>query len=559
MSRTYTVSIYLLKEEVSEAREALREDAGELNQHAFSAGGAEGVVFVAPTEETEPDWVELLRPATRPPVEQRTHSPRAVLVLHTSGRWFAATFGQGRTLLDPRRYVRRFGLRVALNTVDPARLRSAQARTFNDYVLQTMRQVSRLSRVEALELDVERDLVTALGGILSDEALGRRIDGRDAVRLTAQLDAAGLVKKCSRLLTASKATRYKQEFPWIDTIEEVTDPEAIDELESRIAERLGQGKFTGVDLFPPELVTEEIVEYRVWPEHGGQVVIEPDGRLLRLAIPRVMSGKDARQALEHNRLVAQDASGSEVARWPFWDCLHAEVLHQATRVVLDDGRWYRVQKRFADNVDKFAAKLRPSGLRLPSAKREEQEGNYNARAAGDGGFALLDKRTIKLPNRSPIEACDLFSGSGHLVHVKRRKGGSSPLSHLIGQASVSATLLLDEREFRDGVRKELKQARAGFEQKLAEPALAADHPIVLALITNASATGKIADALPFFTKVFLRQNVRQLQDMGFEVFLDEIAVESPGPSKLPPRARRLKRSPTPAPRPGGRTGTRAKP
>ena len=30
--------------------------------------------------------------------------------------------------------------------------------------------------------------------------------------------------------------------------------------------------------------------------------------------------------------------------------------------MLDDGRWYRIEKRFADDVDAFTATLKPSGL-----------------------------------------------------------------------------------------------------------------------------------------------------------------------------------------------------
>jgi uncharacterized protein (TIGR04141 family) len=561
MAKTRTVSIYLLKSDVGQAREALRQDPGELTEHRFSAAGAEGVVYVAPTPESIPDWVEMLEPVTQPPVHVRSQSPRAVLVLNTAGRWFAVTFGYGRTLLEPGRYERRFGLRAALNTVDPGRLRSAQARTFNDYVLQTQRQVSRVSRVEALELDVERDLVTALGGSLSDEALGRRIDGRDAVRLTAELDAAELVKKCRQLLDESRRTRYRKEFPWIDTIEEVTDPEAIADLESRIAERLARRAFAGIDLFPPELVNDEIVEYRLSPSHGGRVVVEPDPQLLGLAIPHVMNGRAARAAVERHRLIGFDSSGTEVRRWPFWDCLHAEFVQDGMRVVLDDGRWYRIERRFANEVDRFAARLRASGLAFPLARREEREGDYNIRAAARGGFALLDKRTIRLPSRTPIEVCDLFGEHGHLVHVKRRKGGSSSLSHLIGQASVSARLLLDEPAFRAGMRGELKSAKPGYETKIAEPARAAEHPVVLALITNSAATRKVAESLPFFSKVFLRQNARQLQGMGFEVFIDEIAVEPAQVSRRRPRPARRRRAPTPppgdrVPEPGARATNR---
>jgi uncharacterized protein (TIGR04141 family) len=545
----HTLSIYLLKPDVTTAREALRSDLEELNEHAYTAAGAEGTLYVAPLQDNEPDWVALMRPATDPPVQARSQTTSAVLILHTAGRWFAVAFGYGRTMLDRTRYVRRFGLRVALNTVDPNQLRGAQARTFNDHALHTQRQISRLSRIDALELDVERDLVTALGGTLADEQLGRRIDGRDAARLTAQIDAQTLPDKCAQLLAQSQQTHYRTEFPWIDTIEEVVDPTEIADLEGRASERLGRRSFAEFDLFPPELVSDEVVAYRLWPTHGGQVVIEPDANLLGLAVHIPMDGPTARAAVQHHKLVGIDAAGDEVARWTFWECLHLQLAIDGRSVVLDDGRWYRIEKTFAEDVDAFASGLSASGLSLPAAGRDEAEGDYNARAAQDTGFALLDQKTITLPGRTAIEACDLFSADGHFIHVKRRKGGSGPLSHLIGQAAVSADLLLDEPNFRDALRDRLKAARPGFEQHVTEPARPADHSIVLALITNVAATGDVAGALPFFTKVFLRQNVRRLRNMGFAVFLDEIPVATPQVSSVPPRqARRRRRPTTPTPR-----------
>jgi len=545
MAPVHTLSIYLLKADVTGPGDALRPELDGLTEHTFTAGGqqGDGVLYVAASEEHEPDWVALLRPATQPPVQARSQSVSAVLVLPAAGRWFAITFGYGRTLLDPARYERRFGLKVALNAVDPSLLRGAQARTFNDHALHTQRQVSKLSRIDALELNVERDLVVALGGTLADVGLGRRIDGRHAARLTAELDAGMLAARCGELLAESRKTGYRADFPWIDTIEEVIDPAEVADLESRAAELLGRRSFSNFDLYPPELVSEEIVSYRTWPSHGGLVVVEPDANLLGLAVNVPMDGRTARIAVEHHKLVALDAQGDEVARWSFWDCLHLELIVSGRRVVLDDGQWYRVELAFADEIDAFAAGLSASGLTLPSAERDEKEGDYNARAATSAGYALLDQKTITLPGRTPIEACDLFGPAGQLVHVKRRKGGSSPLSHLIGQAAVSASLLLNEREFRDALRDRLAVAHPGFEALVEDPARAPNHPIVLALITNAAATGRAAAELPFFTKVFLRQNVRPLINMGFAVHVDEIAVAPPQVSSLPPSPTRRRRRP----------------
>jgi uncharacterized protein (TIGR04141 family) len=519
MPNVETITVYLLKGSVEAAADALRPAADNYSRHEVRAGETVGVVYVAEFEDKEPDWVRLLAPVTQPPVADYTSTTGALLVLSAEGRWFAITFGHGRHLLDPQMYVRRFGLRVALNAVDPARLRGAQARSFNDYALHTARQVSRLSGVEALELDLERDLVTSMSGSVLDTTLGKRVEGRDSVALTAEIDVEGFAGTCARLLRESERTAYKRHYPWIDRVEELTDAGEIEGFELAAASALGQLRFAEFDLFPPELLPEEIVQFQLFPGEGGLVVVEPDASLLRFPVRSTMDAASAKSALERYKLIGIDVNGGEVARWQFWECLHHEFQEGGHTIVLDGGRWYRVGQSFADQVEQFTQTLVSSGLALPAAVRGEAEGTYNERAATGGGMALLDKQLVRLAGQTGIEPCDLLSPNGHFIHVKHRKGGSGPLSHLFGQALVSAECLVGESEFREKLREKLNPQFAGL---ITEPPVASNHPIVLGLITKASVPGHPARHLPFFSKVYLRQTVRRLTSMSFDVYVDEI-------------------------------------
>jgi uncharacterized protein (TIGR04141 family) len=92
-----------------------------------------------------------------------------------------------------------------------------------------------------------------------DATFGKRVEGRDSVTLTAELDVEGFASNCARLLTESERTTYKRHYPWIDRVEELTDADEIEGLELAAANALGELRFTEFDLFPPELVPEEIV------------------------------------------------------------------------------------------------------------------------------------------------------------------------------------------------------------------------------------------------------------------------------------------------------------
>jgi uncharacterized protein (TIGR04141 family) len=546
-----SIGVYLLKPRVADGHEALREPELITATYQVSTGETTGMLYVADGDEHEPDWVRLLGGVSAPPLSRPRRTTSAVLMLGAAGRWFAIPFGaSGRSLLERGSYERDFGLKVALNGIDRERIRGAQARTFSDYVLHSQRQVSRLSDVEALEIDDRRDLVTALSGVLRDKEVGRRIDGRDAARLTADLDAAGLAPKCAELLALSEADSYADDFPWVGKIEEVRDPEEVATVERLAFEALGKREFALFDLYPPEFVADEIVEFGRWPGTRSTVIIEPGRELLKEPIRVPMSADQARQAVERYRLVALDRVGEEVDRWTYLECLHYETRHEGSVYVLDAGAWYRIELGLVEEVDKAIAGLRESGLKLPSAGRRQNEGEYNKVTAGRADLTLVDKKLVYVQGRSSVEPCDLLSDRNHLVHVKPCKGGSSPLSHLFAQATVSAECLLGEPAFREKFQAQLRKDAPTFALQLDEPIRAHEFSVVLALITDHAPTGAVARELPFFSRLTLRIAVQRLRNMRFKVYVDEIPrTQSVTPPTSGTRARRAPKAPTPR---GGR-------
>ena len=343
-----TISIYLLKSTINSARSALKDGIGDLREHTVEARETKGTLFVNEGENNPPDWARFLAGVTDPELLDRTRSLSAILILEAADRWFAITFGHARHLLDPDAYERDFGLLCALNGVNPERLRGAEARTFDDYALHTLRQLSRLSSLSSLELNTDRELVVSLAGQLEDEKLGNKVDGRDAVRLTAELEPSQLRTKCGELLRMSQLTGYRDRFPFFDTIKRVRDPEEIARLNGKAFTALGQRRLEGFDLFPPQILSEEIVVFRVAPAARGlTTVVEPDIRLLRypLGIPRSPAGAESQ--LRRFRLQGFDANGEMVDEWTFLKCLHWEIGEGDAVYVLDAGQWYRIEPALA--------------------------------------------------------------------------------------------------------------------------------------------------------------------------------------------------------------------
>jgi uncharacterized protein (TIGR04141 family) len=292
-------------------------------------------------------------------------------------------------------------------------------------------------------------------------------------------------------------------------------------------------------MYPPDILPESVVRFEVRQRRTWSRILEPGPQLFSKAIPHFLLPDQAEAAMRAIKLVGMDADDKQVADWSFWECLSWETDLDGHRVILHDGTWFQIKDTFRDEVDAFVRTLQPSGLVFPEWTPEDDEGEYNEAAAEEMGWALLDKRLIKLDGRSSVEPCDLVAPSGHTIHVKKRKGGSGPLSHLIGQAVVAGSLLKHDRDFRDAFRDRLREARSGLETIVTEPVDLSRLPVVLALITTGTRGARIGEALPFFTKVFLMQNVQRLRDSGYDVYLDAIAA---GPVPTGRAARTAKRT-----------------
>ena len=96
-------------------------------------------------------------------------------------------------------------------------------------------------------------------------------------------------------------------------------------------------------------------------------------------------------------------------------------------------------------------------MTLPTIRPFEKEGDYNQRVATEStSFGCLDAKCVSIGGGSnKIEICDLLRASGQFIHVKKLKG-SATFSHLLNQAKVSATLLLEDSDFRAAAKQSLK-------------------------------------------------------------------------------------------------------
>lgn len=515
--RARTLTIYVAKPSVRSGDELIEQEQDAV-EFPVDVGGVAGRLFVKRSTVGPPAWLSFFEgQAARAADLLRSSSSAAVLVLSVGGLWFAVTFGYGRNLLRAGTWEANFGLKVTLNAIDDASIRSLDRKTFDAIVRHTREEASRAGTIEQFGLNVEEDLLRAVVGRPVDETLGTQLAGMDALTASGPIVLGDLPGRLGKYVAEWGKRRYQERYPWIDHVAEIRDRSQARGLDERLAERMAAGDIDGIWLAVPEPVD--------WSRIGGFTFSSSYAdlsedievwRFLDWAKPR---GAVGAETLRRRHVYGMDVDGTTaIHRWTVYQCLYAEISDGDDVFLLTGGNWYRISQSFAARVNEDVLGLGPTRYRLlPYGERSEAEYNRSV-AEADEAVLLMDRRNIRYGGgASAIEFCDLVLPGPTFLHVKRY-GGSSVLSHLFSQGVVSATLFLQDAEFR-------KEARTRFGPEwqdmvpLGQPE-ARDYEIGFAIVSRVP--GQLE--LPFFSKVSLRSAARTLSGFGYQVTLTKIEV-----------------------------------
>jgi len=454
------------------------------------------------------------------PAEFSSQSSSAVIVFQRDERWYAVTFGYGRTLIDLDRMEPSFGLRSTLNAIDAALIRSIDKKRVDAVSRMTREQLSRDSRIGTFGLDIHQDLLSAVTGVPQDEGLGPRLHGKDAISLKLDVSPGQLGRVADRLEDLFLRNDYREAFPWVDNIAEVRSGEERNRLDRELVRQLSDGDHD-FRLAPPEIVDWSTADRFIWPRDDGlrriELALEDYHNLIR---PRDDISLDR---LRSDRVGLVDGNGNRVSGWSVYRCLSGELEVEGGRYVISDGAWYQIDRDFAQEVDDAVEAITiPGFVDLPAYTRDHRdEAHYNARAAerSNGELFLMDQQFIYPRSwQDRIEFCDLLRGDLTMIHVKRFSGGSASLSHLFAQGSVAIRCLLEDPSFRREVDERVpEQFRIGDARP--EPN---DCRIVYAVVAEPGRQPR----LPFFSRVALRNSADFIRRLGASVVFQSVANEA---------------------------------
>lgn len=507
--------ILLAKEEFRDPDQLLR-DRDTYEHRAVSVRGRFlGSLYMKATDPREPPWLRFFTGMLdEPPPRLITASASAVLIVEVAGRTFLLTFGYGHTMIEDGVVEPRFGLKATLNAIDPDKLRSLDSKSFERIQRLSREQLSRDAGVQAFGLNVEQDLLSGVVGTPEDEAYGRRMVGRDSLTTFVPCNLDDLPTVLELYLQLSEQDRYKQRFPWVDNIAEVSDRLTRSRLDAELARLIRRQELGEIVLTPPDLIDWE--EFGHFAYRSGRNAIPHDELLWEDFFREVRPANDVTPlTLEGDRIACSlDDLGTRMKTWSLRRCIAGEVVFQGARYVISEGKWYRVDQNFVDRVVQAVHNISPCAEALPAYTRGEAEDKWNRAAAqGSGGrWALMDKQMIHT-GLGQIEFCDLFSDQKRMIHAKRHSG-SAPLSHLFAQGVVSARLFQGDPAFRALVNDKLPPGH-----RLADPNAMIDPREYDVSYVVLGSPGR---NIPFFSMVNLRSAAEILRGLNFNVSLTHV-------------------------------------
>ncbi|MFP1792356.1 TIGR04141 family sporadically distributed protein [Lonsdalea quercina] len=530
------LNAFLAKSEYASIRESdFLKGSSQVNAYALdNKHELEGSLFVKIPEEKKPMWRGFTEKLVGSPLgELANRSSSAVLIIKTEKATMAFTFGYGRFLIDTQYFVHDFGIKTALNTLKHDSLRSVDLFTLEDQAVQKKSQASRESSIGVFGIDISRDVLRAVTGSPKPDINLKNISGGDSVySFGIETNISDISDLVDLLFGYYNNESYKDEFSWVDNLRKIKERSEIDNLDQKLLNNI-KLKSEEITITIPEVVQwDSIYGFSFTRTKNSIKPIIEKGEYL----DNIDSATISIDSIKRDRLFIYDVHENEFEH-QIYKCIYFEHKEESKTYILFSGVWYEVDNAFISRVDAILARINVSKLAFPTVYvweetkgkekklKIETEGDYNERAASEQDYYLLDKKLIK-SNRTTtsIELCDLMTDNKQFIHVKHRKGGSAGLSHLFAQGSVSAEILLGDKEFRKQARKVLKRVSDGLQDSVPLENFKSDGVEIVFLILGEESPS-LKNNLPFFSKVNLSKAFENLSQRGFDVTIAGVDTE----------------------------------
>ncbi len=550
LPKTKTFSLYLVKSQVTVFEEVLTQTARErINAGQTILGqsdhlGNSARVFIFQNESKPPSWMSDLKSVFEGLPTVLNKSSCAIIVFKQSERVFVAPFAHGWQYIDDTKIETDFGLRVAINSLDDTKLK----RVDSSHLGEAMKGVSQSAfqrDLQAFGIDEALDLVRRITGRAEGDDFAANLAGSTSLKITREMVLSDLAEIAAEALSRFESQSYKKTgFHIIDKVRPILDRARRAQLDAEAVAKIKSGEDT-FELSMPGWSEEDVVYY-------GMVGPGLRGRFADLLMENYRNALGADiadldvDAITRKHGVFAEFSNDAAARkkWSIKKALIGSVVVEGGLYAISEGEWYRLDEAFKDDVDASFRDLIQPWEEEPERiiKKISEDGNktgfereldYNNRCATSYNQICLDQKTLTVPAipYGRFEACDLLDVERRkLIHVKKSSRQSSVLSHFFKQGSNSARILKTFPEARNVLIQKVRDLASNDAAEALNDSLSAsieDWSVEFHIIDAPRRDGSFA--IPFFSRITLRDECRILKGMDFGVALKFIST-APAPA-----------------------------
>lgn len=519
--KSHHLSIYLIKKSFLDNESIIKNISSLKNIEIKPKDNILGNLYIRPSYLKLPRWTKLFTTEINSEdLQSHGSSTAAVLLVKVSDRIFAITFGFGKFLLIPGCYEERFGLIVTLNTILPNTIRSIDIKTFDIITSHSRIQSSREVTTNEFGLDLEQDLLRAITGKPSEKSLGSRMTGFDVLRTSVKVDLYTLKSLLEKYYIKYQEEHYKKEYPWVEQIAEIRDPQLILDLNQQMIDKLQAKELDKIWLAVPEII--DWTNFDVFKYSTSKNKPDYDDIHINSFLESLKNFDDLTIETLKKRRIYYYSTISELPfhKWQIFQCINCELTDRINTFLLSNGKWYKIAQDFVKRINEGIDKIPLSEIKFPEySESSEKEYNKKVQNQNKEMIALTDIKLIPYGGGyNRFEFCDLYLKNKKIVHVKRY-GGSNVLSHLFAQARNSGELFHNAPDFRREVNNILPDS---FKlENPATPLKPKEYEIIFAIISKYGEDLEI----PFFSKMVLYHSTRQLSGYGYNVSLKYIGIQ----------------------------------
>ena len=465
-----------------------------------------------------------------------------IFFVKANNRIFAFTNGYAQSVLDTLKIEWDFGLKVALNIISQDEIRGIDTRTLSLSSHQKREVSSTNSNINNFEFNIDEEFLNSITGKVNGSEVGESLFGNESLKVSVKLKLSTIVSYCEQLLSTYLKKDYQKKFAFYDKLHITKDPAIFDVFLQEVKKLLKSGNYNSMVLSYPNIEDFYYFSYRLIYQRQREDYSDINIDILASFINEKEIDIDGLDLKEFKICLIGD-DGEIKKKYSLLDYLVFEFDIGRLKYIYSNRQIFNINNDFYQNVVSDIQNIEVqhlSDMNLLKVKSEirknkrnkeveyfENEGEYNLRITNENkkNCICLDKRNFRdFPGRSQdqIEICDLVTKNKELLCIKIYKNSSSVMSHLFQQGFVSAVMLVEEEKYRHKLFETAKQ-QFGDKWITGGELIRTDFTYVYGI--GMKHTGTLADNLPFFSKISLRQNIKELKKLNFNVKIVKIEIE----------------------------------